>query len=172
MKIDEDRKNVLTKFVKTKGKSNKIESNHNPMILEVNMSWSSKGVIERTEIYNLKNKSCQENFYSFTNNSDMLTNCLINKDVRTGGKLWMKHLKFAIMQNFRKIRMNDMKQGKANREIEILLAKRKLEDGIDRSITEDELANKIYERNRQIIIDQVANMTDTSCNLTRMKVEN
>ena len=51
-----------------------------------------------------------------------------------------------------------------------MLKQRKLEEGLSRCSIEDELADKIYERNRQIIIDQVASMTDTACNLSRIKM--
>ena len=170
MKIDEERKNVLTKFVKTRGKSCKIESDHNPMILEVNISWSSKISAERTEIYNLKNKDCHNKFYEYTNNTKMLTNCLINTDVRSGGKLWLKNFKFAIMQTFKKVRINRTQKNKVNKDIEELFVQRRLGDGPDIASIEEDLANKIFERNKQIIVDQVANMTDNACNLSRIKM--
>ena len=106
MVIDEDRDYILTKYSKCNGKTKLIVSDHNPLKLEVNISWSMKIVQERQEIYNLRNKECQNIFFQNTNNSDILTRSLINKDIMKGGKLWIKNLKYMIMQSFRKIRMN------------------------------------------------------------------
>ena len=99
----------------------------------------------------------------------MLTNSLINTDVRKGGKLWIKNLKFCILQNFKKIRFNSKVKSKPH-EIDTLLEKRKSIDVQSRSAIEEDIANKIYERNRDIIIEQVGGMVDTACNLSRIKM--
>ena len=104
--IDEERKNVLTKFTRRKEKTYSTESDHNPLIMDINVPWNRNVKVDRTEIYNLRNIECQEKFLEYTNNSDSLTKSLINKDVRCGGKLWIKSLKFVIIQNFKKIRIN------------------------------------------------------------------
>ena len=67
-----------------------MESDHNPLIMEVDISWDMKVKMDRVEIYNLRNSECQEKFFHFTNNSDMLTKCLIDTDVKNGGKLWLE----------------------------------------------------------------------------------
>ena len=101
MDIDEERRLVLTKFSKNKkGQCSTIESDHNPLKLEINLSWNPKMSKKRTEIYNLRNKECQASFKEFTNNSDILTKCLIQQDIKTGGKIWLNNLKFVIMQTF------------------------------------------------------------------------
>ena len=97
---------VLTKFTRRKEKSYSTESDHNLLILDINVPWNRNVKVDRTEIYNLRNIECQEKFLEYTNNFDLLTKSLINKDVRCGGKLWIKSLKFAIIQNFKKIRIN------------------------------------------------------------------
>jgi hypothetical protein len=98
MQIDEDRNMVLTKFHKNGGQTVVTESDHNPLELELDISWNTKIIQKRTEVYNLRNIECQKNFLKFTNESNILTNCLINKDISTGGKLWMKNLKYVISQ--------------------------------------------------------------------------
>ena len=169
LKIDEDRKYVLTKFVKSKKRSYTVESDHNPLIMEVDISWDMKVKMDRVEIYNLRNSECQEKFFHFTNNSDMLTKCLIDRDVKYGGKLWLKSLKFAIMQNFRKVRLTSKKTSKSS-EINQLLNKRRLEDSCSKIQLDDQVADKIFERNRKMIIEQVGSMVDTSSNLSRIKM--
>ena len=99
----------------------------------------------------------------------MLTNSLINNNVRKEGKLWMKNLAFCILQNFKKIRVNSKVKSKPH-EIDTLLEKRKSIDVQSRSAIEEDIANKIYERNRDIIIEQVGGMVDTACNLSRIKM--
>ena len=107
MIIHEDRKNVLTKFSKVKGKVNLILSDHNPLELEVNIPWNMKIIEKRTAVYNLRNKECQNKSLEYTDNCDILTRSLINQDVQTGGKMWIKNLKYIIMQNIRKIRLTN-----------------------------------------------------------------
>ena len=103
MDIDENRNTVLTKFSRNKGKTFIVESDHHPIKLELNIPWNTKIVQKRTEIYNLRNTECQEKFLEYTNKSVIMTNSLIEKDVKTGGRLWIKSLKYVIMQNFRKV---------------------------------------------------------------------
>ena len=81
----------------------------------------------------------------------------------------MKNLKFAVMQNFKKIRINTKKK-KEDGVIHNLLEQRKLADDISRNQIEDQLANKNFEKNRQMIIDQVGGMVDNGCNLSRIKM--
>ena len=72
MVIDEDRDYILTKYSKCNGKTKLIVSDHNPLKLEVNISWSMKIVQERNEIYNVRNKECQDIFLQNTTNTDIL----------------------------------------------------------------------------------------------------
>ena len=107
MVIDEDRKYILKKYTKVRGAVKIIESDHNLMWTEINVPWIMKIFKQREEVYNLRSKICQQNFFEFTSNSDMLTKCVIGVDVQHGGKLWLKSLKYAILQNFKKIRISD-----------------------------------------------------------------
>ena len=96
MTIDSERKFVLTKYTRKRDKSFITESDHNIMILDMKIPWESKMKEDRVEIFNLRNMDCQKEFYKNTNNGNKLTECLINKTVREGGKLWMKNLKLLI----------------------------------------------------------------------------
>ena len=90
MTIDTERKFVLTKYTKKRNESYITESDHNIMILDMNFPWDSKIKEDRIEIFNLRNMDCQKEFFKNTNNGNKLTECLMNKDVREGGKLWIK----------------------------------------------------------------------------------
>ena len=106
MNVDDERKLILTKHTKVRGQVKVIESDHNPIYLEVNIPWEVKVKKPRIEIFNLRNVECQTNYSQYTNNSDVLTQSLIGKDIRVGGKLWLKNMEFIIHANFRKIRLN------------------------------------------------------------------
>ena len=93
MVVDTERNFVLTKFTKKKEKCYITESDHNPMILDINIPWNSKIIEDRVEIFNLRNKECQKEFFKNTNSGNTLQKCFLNKDIRAGGKLWINHLK-------------------------------------------------------------------------------
>ena len=84
-------------------------------------------------------------------------------------KTMVRSLKFAIMQNFRKVRLTSKKTSKSS-EINQLLNKRRLEDSCSKIQLDDQVADKIFERNRKMIIEQVGSMVDTSSNLSRIKM--
>ena len=106
MHVDEERTLVLTKHTKVKGQIKVIESDHSPLYLVVNLPWEVKVKKARNEIFNLRNIECQTKYFEYTNKSDFLTKCLIDKDIKVGGKLWLKNMKFIINENFRKVRLN------------------------------------------------------------------
>ena len=101
--VDEDRKHTLTRFYKQKNVIKVVKSDHNPLIANINYSWNMKVRQPRTEIFNLRNKMCQEEFYRNTSNTEILSSSLVNRDVVTGGKHWLKCLKTIIHRSFRKI---------------------------------------------------------------------
>ena len=148
MEVDTKRKYVLTKYTKKKGRSFTTESDHNPLILDVNIPCNSKIKEDRIEIYNLRNKNCQNEFFQNTNAGDRLTRCLLNKNVKEGGKLWIKNLKMIISQNFKKIRIRK-RECKENLKISSLInQKRGLKDREKEKISED-IAERIFEKNRK-----------------------
>ena len=94
MLVDEDRNYVLAKHYKVKGKVKVTLSDHNPIYLKVDLPWEAKVIKPRVEMFNLRNSECQLKYTEYTNSCDILTKCLINKDVKVGGKLWLKNMKF------------------------------------------------------------------------------
>ena len=170
MIIDEERKYVLTKYTKKKCNSFITESDHNPLIIDIDVFWNSKIKPDRTEIFNLRNAECQDSFFRHTNNSDILTKCLINKDVRSGGRLWLKNLKYIIQTNFKKIRITNQKTSNADAEISRLIEQRRIGDEPQNKLIEQKISQKIYEKNRSIILEQVGGMVDMSSNLSRPRM--
>ena len=169
MIVDTDRNYVLTKYTKKKDKNYTVESDHNPLILEIDIPWNSKIIEDRIEIFNLRNGDCQREFFKNTNNGDVLTNCLINRNIKEGGKLWFRNLKFKIVQNFKKIRIN---RKKTDEELNILklIEQNRFTNGLVNEINKKKISDKIFEKNRKIIIDQVGEMIDNMSNLSRIKM--
>ena len=169
MFIDLDRKYVLTKHSKVKGKVKVTKSDHNPIYLIIDLPWETKLVKPRVEIFNLRNIECQANYLEYTNNSNILTQCLINRDIKVGGKLWLKNMNFIIHSNFRKIRMNGKSMIDKNIE-ELYCERTQLADNSAEMEAKDKLiTEKIWERNRAVIVEQISEISDASCNLSRVK---
>ena len=170
MKIDDQRKLVLTKRTKVRGQVRVTESDHNPIYLEVNIPWEVKVKKTRLEVFNLRNVECQARYFEYTNNSDFLTHSLVSKDIRVGGKLWLKNMKFIITENFRKIRLNWKNQNDVK--IQELFNKRNELIKNSQSLSESDqlLADQIYDKNRLLIIDQVTIMNDSAGNFSQIRM--
>ena len=74
MKIDEKREHVLTNFKAMKNQGRIIESDHNPVFLNLCLTFS-KSINERITVYQFKNKKSQEMFKTLTTNTDEFTGC-------------------------------------------------------------------------------------------------
>ena len=83
MHVDDARENVLTKLLKSKrGKTTKVESDHNLIETKINVPWNMK-VDEPTEVFNFKDKAGQEKFFEVTSNTKDLTKIFdINKSLQ------------------------------------------------------------------------------------------
>ena len=64
--IDDKRKHVLTKLSKTKNGVRKVESDHKSIYTHLNLAWEKRFRMQRQELFNLKNKDCQELFIEAT----------------------------------------------------------------------------------------------------------
>ena len=104
MNVDEDQKFVLTRYGKEKGKSVVVKSDHNILYLTVKCLWNTKSPQDRSEQFNLKNKTCQEAFKKDTDETNISTNSFSNRSVVSGGKLWLENLNSLIHKNFKKVR--------------------------------------------------------------------
>ena len=69
MIVDEERENVLTKYVSSKGNRKKVESDHNNLIGKFTLKFSTVENKVRREIFDFKNKEAQKMFHDVTNTS-------------------------------------------------------------------------------------------------------
>ena len=108
--IDEDRKYVMARFYKTKNKTTCIESDHNPLILELKFGFDQKIKKERKEIFNVRNLENQKKFKELTSNRPNLIKMLSKSDnIYSGGRKWMKEVKHILSLCFKKIRISQSK---------------------------------------------------------------
>ena len=115
--IDDERKNVLTKLSKTKNGIVKIESDHNTIYYtHLNLKWEKRVKQHRNELYNHKNKECQEATKA-VNNNHYLSSVFDEKgDLDTITNKFMKRLHKTIVKCFKKIRIKE-KVDKAKEEL-------------------------------------------------------
>ena len=74
-----------------------------------------------------------------------------------------------IFRNFKKIRITNGKK-QEDRKISKLIEQNRIANYQEKEEIEKEIAEKIFEKNRKIIIDQVGEMVDSSSNLSRIKM--
>ena len=160
--IDEEGENALTKVLKTKKGVKTKSSDHNPIITNFSMKWSSKVTKPRIEMFNLKNKEGQEKFKQLTSNSTMLTDIVSSKDdINICTKKFLKSLNQCIRKSFKKIRITD----KPNIEIESLFnQRRKLRSSRDEKSrceleeVEKKLADFCAQSNYEKIKEEIENI--------------
>ena len=78
MKVDEKRESALTNFKSVTQIGRAIESDHNPVILELNLIFEAIKP-ERREIFQFKDKAAQLEFKRLTTDTKDFTNCFNNE---------------------------------------------------------------------------------------------
>ena len=109
MVIDEQRKYVLTKFYKCKGKTSVIESDHNLLFLFLSLKFKHKITPQRLVSYALKDPDSLEQFKINTSENVNFGRALQSENISRGGYLWLKELKHVIATSFQKIRISASK---------------------------------------------------------------
>ena len=165
--VDEKRENVLTKLTKTKKGVKKIESDHNPIISKLAINWNMKSKINRLELFNLKNKTCQEMFYHETSseiNKKELSSIFDEKeDLNLLAERFMKKLDKVVHKCFKKIRITDKKDEEKEKLLKKwnkLKAKDDIESKMETKRLEKDLADKYAEEYFKKIKDRTEG---TSC---------
>ena len=186
MVIDEERQYVLSRFYKYKHKTSTVESDHNLMVLYLSFKWNQKQIVQRKEIYNLRNYQCQEVFQENTSNNPKLLEVLKNQDISRGGAKWIKEIKHEIAKSFKKIRISN-KTEKLDQNVSKLFGEReKLKHKICSASTMDEdviqlLETKLKsveaeiceinsEKNFNIVKDNLNHLVDDTENLNCIKM--
>ena len=174
MIIDEDRNHTLTKYATTTGNKKKIKSDHNPLILNLDIPWRPlQFKTQRTEIINFKNLEGQQKFYDLTSNSENLTNCFnSNKSFQTQSKEWLKMLNSFVHKSFPIIRIKDRpKDHKLTKLMDkkLDLNKRmiKEQNSVDKILinkeieqVEEEIGSIVANNNKDIIKEDVNEIAD------------
>ena len=105
LEVDEKRVDVLTKITKNrKEKQTKTESDHNILECELNLKLQRKKVSPKEELYNLKDKSCQEKFKEYTNTTKIAKVFDSDKNIDLLAKKFINILDGAIIKCFNKVR--------------------------------------------------------------------
>ena len=105
MVIDEDRNFCLTNYAQYKKNKRAIETDHNAIIAEFNLSVPSRKP-ERIELFNLRNRRCQAKFTEETQRNTKLVECFKNNNpIEVQCKMWLKTFNNILYKCFRKIRI-------------------------------------------------------------------
>ena len=157
--IDEKRNHILSKITKTKKGVKIQESDHHPLITKLKFTWSKHSKNDRKEIFNFKNKDCQNKFKDLTTQTKELSKIMMkNEDLNISTKKFIKRLDGFILEAFNKIRISDRKNDKIGNLLDkrrALKNKHDEESKKELDKVEIELADKCAEENRRKIIDQI-----------------
>ena len=123
MTIDIDRKFPLTKFSNKIGQKSVKVSDHNTLMLELNIRWNSGDMKEmRQEIFNFNNEENFKRFEMLTESNDDLIQCFDKcDDLNLAANRWLKMVNNMIKKSFKKVRI---KKQKINPELETLFAEK------------------------------------------------
>ena len=107
MIIDEERNFSLTHITKEQGQAKYIDSDHNPLITEFNISFKKANNTERKEVFNYKNKECQKEYKRLTNKTTKFTDIVNddNNDINEIGDKFLKTMINFSHRSFKKIRV-------------------------------------------------------------------
>ena len=182
MEVDEEKKFVLSRYGKKNGLQVKKDSDHNTLILYMNISYFMKKP-DRIELFNFKNKQCQAEFFKDCENSTELTECFNDEDktFKNQSNLWFKTLQSKFHKSFKKIRCTSKRM---ETEISKLLDKRKsliqklkLSEEEEKQAVSDELRNVendisdlTSEENRLKVIDNFKSLASMDGSTNTMGV--
>ena len=148
MSIDEKKEFSLINIAQQKKNKRLIETDHNALILEILLNKRNIKP-EREEIYNLRNKVCQEAFRKETDENQELLNCFLSKlPIEKQFKKWKEVFDTIISKCFRKIRITPKK---VETKMEKLLTERlKLKNQAKLSVVDDDEKESIDHKIMQI----------------------
>ena len=150
MLIDEDRKFSLSNFAQMRQNKRVIESDHNPIIVDLNIHYSKRKP-ERIEMFNLKNEACQEKFKSETeNNSELLNVFSTDLPFQVQSKQWLKIFNSVLYKCFKKVRIVKSKKKEKDKTENNLVERISLKKGLKDVNIDKDTKDQIEERIRQI----------------------
>ena len=105
LKVDEERKHVITRITKTKKGIKTKESDHNVLWTEFDFKVNEITDKPKIELYNLKNKENQKSFKEYTSKNNALSSIFESEDnLDKLTERFVHKLNGCISMNFRKIR--------------------------------------------------------------------
>ena len=180
MRVDEKRENALINFKAAKQIKRVIESDHNPVILDLNLIFSGIKP-ERVEVFRFKDKEAQILFKQLTTNTTDFTSCFENNlDFEVQANNWRKMLDNYFHKAFKKVRISN-KQPKKDYAIYELMEKRKMLKKKQNQTEDDEeeisnlelaIAEKCQEINRNKVIKNFGDLGGNSGNLKHQGIWN
>ena len=149
MLIDENREFCLSNFAQFKKNKRVIETDHNMMIADFDISVSKRKA-DRVELFNMRNKKCQELFFQETEENPELLKCFDSQlPFETQCKKWFKTFNSTLFKCFKKVRVINNKKKKGENE-EILCERIELKKEMKLNSITEEMKIKIEERISQI----------------------
>ena len=150
MLIDEGREFSLSNFAQIKKNEKVIETDHNPLIVDFDIEVIGRKP-ERQEMFNLKNKTCQEAFKEETENNEKLLNCFkTNLPLSAQSNQWMKEFNATLFKCFKKVRIVNNKKKVVSKTKVSLEERIKLKKELKTVTIDEEMKVKIEERIIQI----------------------
>lgn len=110
MIIDKEKEHCLSNLAQIKKNKRIVESDHNALILEMNIEFSNRKP-ERQQMFNFKSKVCQEFFKKETEKNPELLKCFENEmSIEYQAKNWYKTFNTLLYKCFRKVRICENKK--------------------------------------------------------------
>ena len=159
MIIDEDRSFCLSNFAQYGKNKRVIETDHNGEILEMNLEFEKRKP-ERVEIFNLRNKACQQVFYEeTTDNSQLLEIFQTDLPFEIQSKKWFKTFNSILHKCFRKVRIVNNKKKEMTASQNLMRERITLKNNVKSDTIDEDMKEKILQRIQEIekeIGDEVA----------------
>ena len=160
MIIDEERAYSLTKYSGKTGNKKSKESDHNTLILEVDINWNTSTIEseERIEIFNLNDTKNFENFVASSSKNNTLKDAFMDEteDLEDSTQKWLKTVNKLISSSFSKVRII---RGKIYPDLEELFQKKEdLKHKIALS-EKDDLEKEIeLKETLELVLEQISDL--------------
>ena len=152
MLIDEDRIFSLTNLAQITKNKRIIESDHNPIILDLNIQYSKRKP-DRIEMFNLKNKACQELFKLETeNNQELMKVFDTDFAFEEQCKDWLKIFNSILHKCFKKVRIVSSRKQEEKESKKELFERAMLQKELKSGVCDEATKNRIKKR-----IDEIEN---------------
>ena len=96
--------------------------------MEIDLVFHEKRKHEQLEIFNLKNKKCQQKFYSFGSKDKIFSKCFMSDEesIQVQFRRWRRRFHKAIYASFKKIRVTESRKEKISKLYNLMIEKKKI----------------------------------------------